>query len=477
MSSLGALATLPEELVRGCLFLSARTPRDLGNLRGASRGVLALARSTELSFHFTGRRVALDRFLPLAGAMRCARFRHGNVRSEELLVAAAAARAVVASKCFCLGDAVARDALTKQGLEALHIGDVLWLAPRAPTARGLRLLGLTNGTVSSALLGAVARGALPSLEVLFLGGCLVDGDGDPPPAPRTIAVVETTFLGAAAADVVARHVVGVETVDLAVASVAELGALRATCAATPEVLAAALEAVDGRKHAPLHAAALRDDAAACAALVACGADPLHRDHAGSTALVRAAEQGAGAAVAALSAPSPFLGELLGMPNHRHEHPLYVAALKGRADVVARLLAVELAAAPAAAPSAVVADRADRDRFTPLHASIVGRHAAVLRLLLGAVGRGAVLDAPNRYGQTPLHLAARAGEPDLVAPLLEAGASAAERDERGATALDVCLEHIGRTRLRGEACLALLERSGAKAGKAAKPRRRRRPRAS
>ena len=120
MSSLGALATLPEELVRGCLFLSARTPRDLGNLRGASRGVLALARSTELSFHFTGRRVALDRFLPLAGAMRCARFRHGNVRSEELLVAAAAARAVVASKCFCLGDAVARDALAKQGLEALY---------------------------------------------------------------------------------------------------------------------------------------------------------------------------------------------------------------------------------------------------------------------------------------------------------------------------------------------------------------------
>ena len=117
---------------------------------------------------------------------------------------------------------------------------------------------------------------------------------------------------------------------------------------------------------------------------------------------------------------------------------------------------------------------DRDGFTPLHAAIVGRHRSVLDVLLDAVGPGApVLDRQNSYRQTPVHLAARAGDPSLLEPLLAAGASTDFLDERGASALDVCQAHLGRTRLRGRACLAILEKHGAKPGRQAKKRQRRR----
>ena len=123
------------------------------------------------------------------------RFRHHNVRDDAFLdaVADARTREVVASKCFCLSDDAARDAIASSSggdaLDTLHVGDVFWAALRAPRAlatHGLRVLGLTNGTVDATLLAAVLAGdgaALPRLAVLFLGGCVGHGDGAVGAAP------------------------------------------------------------------------------------------------------------------------------------------------------------------------------------------------------------------------------------------------------------------------------------------------------
>ena len=252
-----AWAAMPEELVDYVLFLSVRTPRDLGGLRGVSRGFLALSRRVEYSLFFTGRQIVPARVAASVAPMRCARFWHSNLRSDELHCFAEcfAARVVVASKCFGLGDAAARDLLVghpSARLRALHVGDVLWMAPQSrPALDQLRLLGLTNGSVQAALLLAIGDGLLPALEAVFLGGCLID-DASAMSATltsrRSVAVVETTFLEGAA--VVAATLGAEWRVDFTTASVQDLERLRRVCAAAPELLAAALEAADGRKQAP-----------------------------------------------------------------------------------------------------------------------------------------------------------------------------------------------------------------------------------
>jgi ankyrin repeat protein len=78
-----------------------------------------------------------------------------------------------------------------------------------------------------------------------------------------------------------------------------------------------------------------------------------------------------------------------------------------------------------------------DGFTPLHAAAIRRSAAVVQLLLQA---GLPCDARNRYKQTPLMLAARAGDAASAAALLAAGACATAVDEDGLTPLQYALDH-------------------------------------
>ena len=114
-------------------------------------------------------------------------------------------------------------------------------------------------------------------------------------------------------------------------------------------------------------AQVADDGARCDALLALGADALLRDGTGATALVRAAEKGASRAVAALTRPGrPDLARQLALATHRHEHPLYAAALKGHVAVAEALLRADqrcLAATVAAVLTACGA-RVARRRFSP-----------------------------------------------------------------------------------------------------------------
>ena len=73
----------------------------------------------------------------------------------------------------------------------------------------------------------------------------------------------------------------------------------------------------------------------------------------------------------------------------------------------------------AASTAIVRAQVEADGTTALHRAVQIGQLATARRLLGA---GARVDAANRYGVTPLAIAARQGQTELVEALLAAGAS-------------------------------------------------------
>ncbi|HYD17069.1 MAG TPA: ankyrin repeat domain-containing protein [Patescibacteria group bacterium] len=78
-------------------------------------------------------------------------------------------------------------------------------------------------------------------------------------------------------------------------------------------------------------------------------------------------------------------------------------------------------------------REDRDDDrSVLHHAIAGRQPAMVDLL---IRKGAKLELGARHEMRPLMLAAREGDAESVALLLEAGADAAAKDSDGRTALD------------------------------------------
>lgn len=115
-------------------------------------------------------------------------------------------------------------------------------------------------------------------------------------------------------------------------------------------------------------------------------------------------------------------------NLDDETPLMIAALKGQADMVQRLIARE-------------AD-VNKTGWTPLHYAATGGNVDVIRLLLDA---HAYIDAESPNGTTPLMMAARYGSEDAVKLLLEAGADARLRNQSRMTAQDFALG-VGRDRL-------------------------------
>ncbi|KAJ1446078.1 ankyrin repeat-containing domain protein [Pelagophyceae sp. CCMP2097] len=206
---------------------------------------------------------------------------------------------------------------------------------------------------------------------------------------------------------------------------------------------------------PLHAAALRGDAAAVAALLR-GAPglALSRDAEDATALHSAARAGSGR-VAALLLDA---GAAIDARDAVGCTPLHHAAHEDRA-AVARLLV-----ARGASPLAAQAQGA-----TPLHLAAVVGADDVARVLVAAAGAAELVGARDTNRETPLHLAARGGQAGVVAALLGAGASVAARGADGSTPLHAAAEgdHVEIARLlavaaarrrRGESNAALTARS-------------------
>lgn len=152
-----------------------------------------------------------------------------------------------------------------------------------------------------------------------------------------------------------------------------------------------------------------------AQLLGAGLDPNAPDAQGEVALfVALRAESFKAAEALLAHPKTEVD----IANAHGETPLMMAALRGRADWVRRL--VERGA------------QVNREGWTPLHYAASGPEPAVVQLLLE---RGARIDARSPNGSTPLMMAARYGAIDSADLLRVRGADVSLRNERGLQAVD------------------------------------------
>jgi uncharacterized protein len=101
-----------------------------------------------------------------------------------------------------------------------------------------------------------------------------------------------------------------------------------------------------------------------------------------------------------------------------ETPLMMAALRGRADVMARLIAMGA--------------KVNRDGWSPLHYAASGGDVGAINLLLA---QGALLNARAPNGNTPLMMAAGYGTIDGTRELMRWGADACLVNKAGRNAAD------------------------------------------
>jgi len=168
-----------------------------------------------------------------------------------------------------------------------------------------------------------------------------------------------------------------------------------------------------------------DNAAPVEDLLRRGFDPNSTDEAGQPALALAAREGS-VKVWTLLLRHPQLKP--DAKNSAGETALMLAALKGREDLVSRLL--ERGAA------------VNQEGWSPLHYAATGPSPGIVRLLLQ---RGASIDARSPNGTTPLMMAAQYGAEESVTLLLAHRADARVRNERGLNAADFA-RLIGREKL-------------------------------
>lgn len=167
-----------------------------------------------------------------------------------------------------------------------------------------------------------------------------------------------------------------------------------------------------------YSAIRRDDPRTIQSLLQRGFDPNSVGPDGNPGLIQALRDGSvQVALALIEAPATDID----VRNRNDETPLMLAALKGHADLVKRL----------------IARGADINKpgWAPLHYAATQGNLDILRMLLDA---HAYIDAESPNGTTPLMMASHYGSPDAVRLLLEAGADASLKNQLGLNAQDFAL---------------------------------------
>ena len=162
-----------------------------------------------------------------------------------------------------------------------------------------------------------------------------------------------------------------------------------------------------------------DDQRTVSQLLARGFDANTRDPQGLHPLILAIRQPSPAVLSLLLQASGLQAEAR---NRNDESPLMLAALAGMTDVCRRLIAKD-------------AD-VNKTGWTPLHYAAAGGHAEIVQLLLD---HAAYIDAQSPNQTTPLMMAAMYGNTPTVTALLDAGADASLKNQKGMTALDFARE--------------------------------------
>jgi len=156
----------------------------------------------------------------------------------------------------------------------------------------------------------------------------------------------------------------------------------------------AVNCTDGYGRTPLHYACLTNNKVLVSFFLWLGCDLEIKDKKGSTPLFRAAELGHTEIVHLLMNRNANIFS----KNHNMETPLFIACLKGRTETVKLFLSK--------ISTELLSNSNDyHDGWTPTHAAVIGQHHEILKLL---IQYKVLLDYPNRYGHTPLHIAVRKG---------------------------------------------------------------------
>ncbi|MBA4264964.1 MAG: hypothetical protein C0453_07780, partial [Comamonadaceae bacterium] len=108
-------------------------------------------------------------------------------------------------------------------------------------------------------------------------------------------------------------------------------------------------------------------------------------------------------------------------NRQEESPLMMAALKGQLPLVKRLIERKA--------------EVNKPGWTPLHYAATNAEPVSVEITRLLLEHHAYIDAASPNRTTPLMMAAHYGHPDVVKLLLEEGADASLKNEKGLSAVD------------------------------------------